>query len=147
VVPQLRESKTDIKLLADHFMEKFSSLHGKEIEQISPQAAELLTSYNWPGNVRELENCVERALILSTDGVIHSYHLPPPLQKEQGASDDKRLTLKEVVERVERELITEELRRTRGNIFRAAANLGISKRIMGLRVEKYKLKGEKNEKE
>jgi Nif-specific regulatory protein len=79
-------------------------------------------------------------VILSTDGSIHSYHLPPSLQKEQSPESGARETLKEVMASVERQLIAEELARTRGNIARAAANLGISGRIMGLRVAKYGLR-------
>jgi Nif-specific regulatory protein len=140
VVPPLRERKTDIMLLADHFVEKFSAGHNKKIHNISPGAINLMTGYSWPGNVRELENCIERAVILSTDETIHSYHLPPSLQKKQDGHSEGRQTLKEVLERVEKELIEEELRWTRGNITRAAGNLGISGRVMALRVSRYGLK-------
>jgi Nif-specific regulatory protein len=145
VVPPLRERKTDIMLLADHFVEKFSAEHGKDIHRISPSAINLMTAYAWPGNVRELENCIERAVILSTDGSIHSYHLPPSMQQEQALPSSKRQTLKDAVESVERELIGAELRWTRGNVARAAKNLGISERIMGLRVTKYGLKRTESE--
>ncbi|HPO03406.1 MAG TPA: sigma 54-interacting transcriptional regulator, partial [Treponemataceae bacterium] len=67
VIPPLRERKTDILLLANHFIERFSKEHGKKIRSISAPATHLLMSYDWPGNVRELENCIERAVILSTD--------------------------------------------------------------------------------
>jgi Nif-specific regulatory protein len=140
IVPPLRERKTDIMLLADHFAEKFSALHNKKIHHISSSAVNLMTSYAWPGNVRELENCIERAVILSTGGSIHSYHLPPNLQQEQKGQPHKRQTLKDAVESVERELISAELRWTKGNVSRAAQNLGISERVMGLRVLKYGLK-------
>ncbi|AEF82520.1 sigma-54 interaction domain-containing protein [Leadbettera azotonutricia] len=142
VIPPLRERKTDIMLLANHFLERISAEHGKEIRSISPAAVSLMTAYSWPGNVRELENCIERAVILSTDGTIHSYHLPPNLQKKQEAQGGRKRPLKEVLESVEKELITEEYRWTRGSIARAAANLGISERIMGLRAAKYGLKKE-----
>jgi Nif-specific regulatory protein len=142
VVPPLRERKTDIMLLAEHFLEKFSVENKKKIYNISPRAVSLMTSYSWPGNVRELENCIERAVILSGDGTIHSYHLPPSLQENrQGrAGEEGRQTLKEVLESVEKELIAEELRRTRGNLARAASSLGVSERVMGLRAAKYGLK-------
>ncbi|MDR1949949.1 MAG: sigma 54-interacting transcriptional regulator [Spirochaetaceae bacterium] len=146
VIPPLRERKTDIMLLADHFVEKFSAEHNKEIHRISPATISLMTAYAWPGNVRELENCIERAVILSTDGSIQSYHLPPHMQQERSSLSAKRQTLKEVVEAVERELITAELRWTRGNVRRAAQNLGISERVMGLRAAKYGLKGMGSEK-
>jgi Nif-specific regulatory protein len=141
VVPPLRERKTDIMLLADHFVEKFSAEHDKQIKLITPGAIDLMNRYTWPGNVRELENCIERAVILSRDGTIHSYHLPPGMQKERAEVSGKgRQTLREVLESVEREMVEEELRRTGGNMARAAQNLGISERIMGLRVAKYGLK-------
>mgnify|MGYP006292573211 CR=1 FL=1 len=78
-IPPLRERNSDITLLADHFAEKYSKKNGKRIYRISTPAIELLSSYHWPGNVRELENCIERAVLLSTDGVIHGQHLPPTL--------------------------------------------------------------------
>ncbi|MDR1908820.1 MAG: sigma 54-interacting transcriptional regulator [Spirochaetaceae bacterium] len=137
-IPPLRERKSDIVPLINHFVEKFSSDHRKTIYSVSPSAVSLMTGYSWPGNVRELENCIERAVILSTDGVIHHYHLPPVLQKnrEGGAA---RKTLQEAVEDLERELIAGELRWTRGNISRAAENLGVSRRVLGLRMAKYGL--------
>jgi Nif-specific regulatory protein len=143
VVPPLRERKTDIMLLADHFVEKYSAEHSKKIHNITPSAIDLMNRYSWPGNVRELENCIERAVILSRDEAIHSYHLPPSMQKEMaggGEANEKRQTLAEVMESVEKEMVEEELRRTRGNMARAAQSLGISERIMGLRVAKYGLK-------
>jgi Nif-specific regulatory protein len=122
-------------------VEKFSAEYNKKIRNITPSAIDLLARYSWPGNVRELENCIERAVILSRDGAIHSYHLPPGMQKERSVDEnDQRQTLNEIMETVEKELIAEELRRTRGNMARAAENLGISERVMGLRVTKYRLK-------
>jgi Nif-specific regulatory protein len=142
VVPPLRERKTDIMLLAEHFLEKFSAENKKKIYNISPRAVNLMTSYSWPGNVRELENCIERAVILSADGTIHSHHLPPSLRENQHGREheERRQTLKEALESVEKELIAEELRRTRGNLARAASSLGVSERVMGLRAAKYGLK-------
>jgi len=136
--PPLRERKSDVMLLAYHFIEKFAAANHKVIGGVSERAVEMLTAYSWPGNVRELENCVERAVLLSTDGVIHSYHLPRALGGPPGG---RRRTLKETLEGLERDLIDRELRWTRGNAARAARNLGVSERVMGLRVEKYGLRG------
>src|SRR5208337_2920941 len=61
VVPPLRERKTDIMLLARHFVEKYGKEHGKGTTAISKEAIAMLMEYHWPGNVRELENCMERA--------------------------------------------------------------------------------------
>ncbi|MBN1615969.1 MAG: sigma 54-interacting transcriptional regulator [Spirochaetales bacterium] len=139
IVPPLRERKTDILLLANYFLEKFSKEHGKKILTISSPATHLLMKYEWPGNVRELENCMERAVILSTDETIHSYHLPPGMQTGgDGATRSGGLT--EVMDAVEREILIEELGRTGGNVARAAANLGITERMMGLRVRKHGLR-------
>ncbi len=76
-MPPLRERKTDILLLADHFVEKYNQKHKQNVRRISTPAIDMLMQYHWPGNVRELENCIERAVLLCSDRVIHSYHLPP----------------------------------------------------------------------
>ncbi len=137
VVPPLRERKSDIMLLADHFAEKYGAEYGKTMTRISTPAIDMLMSYHWPGNVRELENCIERAAILSTDGVIHSYHLPPSLQTAGVAEEVGSGTLKDMVSNIEKEIIVEELKRSQGNMSKAARALGITERIMGLRVEKF----------
>ena len=140
VVPPLRERKTDIMLLVDHFIEKYSKEHGKKIARISTTATDMLMAYHWPGNVRELENCIERAIILCTDGVIESYHLPANLQTTDGEERrEPRDTLKNLIMNMEREVIVGELKRTRGNMAQAARSLGITERMIGLRVEKYKI--------
>lgn len=136
-VPPLRARKTDIMLLADHFAEKYGSEMNKNISRISTPAIDMLMSYHWPGNVRELENCMERAVILSTDGVIHSYHLPPSLRKDTTPPAGPGGRLKEMICTIEKEIIMEELKRSSGNMSKAASALGITERIMGLRVEKY----------
>jgi len=138
VVPPLRDRKTDIPLLADYFIEKYAREIGKEIERISTPAIELLMSYPWPGNVRELENCIQRAIILSTDGVIQSYHLPPSLQRGGGLpNSERRGALKTMVASYEQDIIIEELKRCRGNMAKAARILGMTERIMGLRIARY----------
>ena len=136
-VPPLRKRRADILLLADHFCEKYGRANQKEIRRISTPAIDMLTAYHWPGNVRELENCIERAVLLSTDGVIHGHHLPPTLQLAETSGTGVRGTLREAVGNVEREMIVEALKETRGNRAAAARRLNITERIMGLRVSKY----------
>jgi Nif-specific regulatory protein len=136
-VPPLRERKGDIVLLADHFTEKYAEKNNKLIKRISTTAIDLLTSYSWPGNVRELENCVERAVILSTDMVIHSYNLPPSLQSPTSTSTEPITTLEAALSRMEKELIVEALKISDGNMAAAARRLGITERQMGLRVHHY----------
>ena len=137
LIPPLRERKSDIVLLADYFAEKYANRNGKLIKRISSPALDLLTSYHWPGNVRELENCIERAVILSTDAVIHSYHLPPSLQSAQSTNTEPTATLDGAISRLEKELIVEALKISSGNMAAAARRLGVTERQMGLRVHHY----------
>jgi Nif-specific regulatory protein len=136
-VPPLRERKSDLVLLTDHFAEKFGEKNGKLIKRISMPALDLLTSYSWPGNVRELENCMERAVILSTDTVIHSYNLPPSLQSAASTNTEPTTTLEAALSRLEKELIVEALKLADGNMAAASRRLGITERQMGLRVHHY----------
>lgn len=136
-VPPLRERKSDIVLLADHFVERHAARNAKPIKRISSPAIDLLASYHWPGNVRELENCIERAVILSTDMVIHAYHLPPSLQSAQSTNTEPTTTLEAALSRLEKELIVEALKISAGNMAAASRRLGISERQMGLRVKHY----------
>jgi Nif-specific regulatory protein len=136
-IPPLRERKSDLILLADHFTEKYAEKNGKLIKRISTPALDLLTSYSWPGNVRELENCIERAVILSTDMVIHSYNLPPSLQSAVSTNTGPTTTLEAALSRLEKELIVEALKIAGGNMAAAARRLGITERQIGLRVHHY----------
>ena len=137
VVPPLRERRTDIMLLADHFVQKYAREHGKKIDSISTSATDRLMNYHWPGNVRELENCIERAVILCADGNIRSHHLPPNLQTVDAAAHDLPVTFKGTMAGMEKEIIIDELKRSRGNMAKAARALGITERMIGLRVAKY----------
>ncbi|MDR2747736.1 MAG: sigma 54-interacting transcriptional regulator [Treponema sp.] len=136
-IPPLRERKSDIMLLADHFAGKYGEKNGKRIRRISAPAIDLLTSHTWPGNVRELENCIERAVILSTDQVIHAYNLPPTLQTAASSNTAPTATLEAALSRLEKEMILEALKMADGNMASAARGLGISERQMGLRVHHY----------
>ncbi len=136
-IPPLRERRTDILLLADHFAEKYSRLSHKDVRRISTPAIDMLMAYHWPGNVRELENCIERAVLLSDDGVVHGHHLPPSLQTAETTGTTPSGDLKATLQRVERELLLDALKSSRGNMAAAASALGITERIMGLRVRAY----------
>ena len=138
VVPPLRERKTDIILLANHFIEKYAREMGKKIESISGPATDMLIQYHWPGNVRELENCIERAIILCTDGIIRTHHLPPNLKAGDNYSLPKSQgTLQDMLSSLEKEMIANALKHCKGNMAKAARMLGLTERIMGLRVAKF----------
>ncbi len=139
-VPPLRERTSDIILLADHFIELYNKKNNKEVKRISSAAIDLLSMYHWPGNVRELENCIERGVLMSTDQVIHSFHLPPSLQSAESSNTRPAVKgLQETLEAYEKELIADALKSSNGNKAEAARMLNISERIIGLRVEKYNL--------
>ena len=136
-VPPLRERKTDILMLADFFVEKYSKANHKDVRRITTAAIDMLMSYHWPGNVRELENCIERAVILTNDDVIHAHHLPPTLQTADVTGISSDTTLQAALDNVERNLILDALKSSGGNKAKAARILGISERLMGLRVKKH----------
>ncbi|HKS43071.1 MAG TPA: sigma 54-interacting transcriptional regulator [Blastocatellia bacterium] len=136
-VPPLRERKPDVLLLADHFLEKYSHEHGKNIKRISTPAIDMLTAYHWPGNVRELENCIERAALVCDGNVIHGHHLPPTLQTASSSGTVTRLSLITAVEAYEKDLILDALKTARGNRARAAKLLDTTERILGYKVKKY----------
>ncbi|PLX43516.1 MAG: nif-specific transcriptional activator NifA [Deltaproteobacteria bacterium] len=136
-MPALRERRTDILLLADHFLEKYSKENSKEIKRITTPAIDMLMSYHWPGNVRELENCMERAVLLCDRSSIHSYHLPPTLQTAETTAMGEGLSLEESVSTFETDLIIDALKGTRGNIRAAAERLKTTPRILGYKVNKY----------
>jgi len=138
-LPPLREREADLLLLADHFLERYSREYGKEIRRISTPAIDALMQYHWPGNVRELENCMERAVLLCEDRVIHSYHLPPTLQTAEETGTLQAQSLKEAVERFERELLIDALKSCRGNMRKAAQALQTTERIFGYKVKKYEV--------
>ncbi len=136
-MPPLRERGGDVIILADHFAETIGARLGKSVLRISTPALDLLTSYHWPGNVRELENAIERAVVMSTDGVIHAWHLPPSLQSAASTGTGPNSTLDSTLARVERELIVEALKMNSGRAAGAARALGITERRMGLAIHKY----------
>jgi Nif-specific regulatory protein len=136
-LPPLLERKTDILLLADYFLEKYRKKYKKDIKRISTPAIDMLMRYHWPGNVRELENCMERAVLLCNNQVIHSYNLPPSLQTAESSETVPSGSLSSALATFEKDFIIDALKNTRGNIAKAARLLDTSERILGLRVKKY----------
>jgi Nif-specific regulatory protein len=136
-MPPLRERKTDIPLLADHFVEKHAAAHGKDVRRIATSAIDMLMSYHWPGNVRELENCVERAVLVCEGGAIHAHHLPPTLQTAEVSGTLARQSLKEALDAYEKDLVQDALKSARGNRARAARLLHTTERILGYAVRKH----------
>jgi Nif-specific regulatory protein len=136
-VPPLRERKSDILLLADHFVEKYARLHGRSIKRISTPAIDMLVSYHWPGNVRELENTIERAILVADGDVIHGHHLSPTLQTAEASGTVVSGSLGEAVAAFEGNLIQDALKTTRGNRARAARLLSTTERIINYKIRRY----------
>ena len=138
-MPPLRERKTDILLLADYFVETFNRKHQKDVRRISTPAIDMLMQYHWPGNVRELENCIERAVLLCIDRVIHSYHLPPTLQTGEQSGTIPSLSFEEAMENFEKELIIDALKNSGGNMAEAARLLKTTERVVSYSVKKLRI--------
>jgi two-component system response regulator PilR (NtrC family) len=144
-LPGLRERREDIPLLVKHFLDKFGAAAGVPPKLISPEALSALERYPWPGNVRELENVIERAVTLEPDAVIRPESLPDsvrgPHAPEVGRIElpSEGLDLDAVMERIERDLLGQALRRSDGIQSRAAQLLRTSFRSFRYRLQKYGL--------
>ena len=139
-LPALRERRSDIILLADHFLAKYNKLYRKNIRRISTTAINMMMSYHWPGNVRELENCIEHAVLKTMDDVVHGFSLPPSLQTAQATQTEflpeDGASLEALVASYEREVITDALKQHWGNCAAAARSLSTTPRIFNYRVKK-----------
>ena len=138
-MPPLRERRTDILLLADFFLEKFSKENNKVIKRISTSAIDLLIQYHWPGNVRELQNCIERAVLICDGNSIKGVHLPPTLQVSESAASGKPLSLTTAVENFEKDLIIDGLKKNNGNQTKTAQFLDTSLRIINYKIHQYNI--------
>ncbi len=138
-MPPLRERKTDILLLANFFLEKYTKENHKEIRRFSTPAIDMLIQYHWPGNVRELENCIERGVLLCEEGVIHSYHLPPTVQTAEESGTLSGRSLEDAVANLEREMIVDALKTSRGNMAKAAHIIETTERKFAYKAEKYRV--------
>src|SRR5438876_8003938 len=136
-VPPLRERKSDLLLLADHFLQKYAREHKKDIRRISTPAIDMLTAYHWPGNVRELENVIERAVLVCDTHVVHGHHLPPTLQTAQASGTVTTISLSEAIAAYEKDIVLDALKTTRGNRAKAARLLSTTERIINYKVRKY----------
>ncbi|MBN1470244.1 MAG: sigma 54-interacting transcriptional regulator [Syntrophaceae bacterium] len=136
-LPPLRERGSDVILLADHFLLKYSKGMGKNVKRISTAAIEVFLSHKWPGNVRELENCMERAILMTKTDTVDCLHLPPSMQfKEKESARKDRGKLSSIVEAQEKSLIIDALEETGGNQTKAAKILGTTKRILQYKISK-----------
>lgn len=144
-LPPLRNRQPDIIPLAEHFLQKYAAEFGYTCSGIDSQAQNCLSQYHWPGNVRELENMMERAIVLSAGKQIGIEHLPQEIIKhkrvvlEQPQEQDSHdsLDLNSQLEKLEKQLITQALIKTKDNKAAAAQALNISERSLWYKLKKY----------
>jgi transcriptional regulator with PAS, ATPase and Fis domain len=123
-LPDLSQRREDIPLLVDHMVSKFNQLLGRDIEGVSEEVMARLMEYEYPGNVRELENIIEQAFVLCRERVIELHHLPTELRPVNAGNYAGPSPMS--LESMEKLLISEALRRHKGNRTKAARQLGIN---------------------
>jgi two-component system response regulator HydG len=137
VIPPLRDRRDDVPLLASAFVDKFNAVNHKSVQGITRDAMGLLSDYAWPGNVRELENVIERAVILCTSGMIDRADLPDTCTGGGGTDAWIRIRMGTPLDQVERLVIEETLKWTRGDKKLAAGVLNTSLRTIYRRLTEY----------
>jgi DNA-binding NtrC family response regulator len=148
-VPALRERRNDICLLVDHFIRVFARQYNKPVQKVDPKAMQILIDYNWPGNVRELKNSVARAMILSKSTSINIEDLPSKILAESGLEEQKAGTLLiqglpesgVTLRQMETALIQKTLEKHQGNKSLAAQSLGISRKTLYEKIDRYGCRG------
>jgi len=139
-IPPLRERKSDIIPLANHFLKLYSARMGKDVKKISHEVRQILLKYDWPGNVRELENVIERAIVLAQYDTIFPDDLPTGLQSNQPdiikIAIEKRWSLKEL----EKEYLSNVIKNHSGNLSKAVETLGIARNTLWRKMKKFGIK-------
>ncbi len=139
-LPPLRERGEDILLLANYFLRKFNEEYKKKVRRFSASAVNFLRTYDWPGNVRELQNCVQRAIIMGDAAVIETADLGSCVEVPDGSETEQSvITLREARDKVERDLIAVALDHHKGNIVKAAEELGVSRPTLYDLLKKHNL--------
>ncbi|HSB08525.1 MAG TPA: sigma 54-interacting transcriptional regulator [Blastocatellia bacterium] len=135
-LPPLRERREDVPLLAMHFLEIYKKRSNKNITGISKKALEWLRRYDWPGNVRELENAMERAVIIAQGRMIAIDDLPHAVRGAE-ASKTIEVEVGSTIDEAEKRMIMQTLAYTRGDRTRAAQILGIGRKTLYRKMQKY----------
>jgi DNA-binding NtrC family response regulator len=170
VLPPLRDRKSDIPMLAAHFIQKYNKRLNKKIEGVADEALAILQTYAWPGNIRELENLMERVLLFADGPLITAKDLPEPVRQAnpppaspsssaaaasasggEPAAPGQETSLKDIVRQkaaeLEKDLITKALEETVGNVTRAAKLLQISRKSLQTKMKEFGLRDDDGEEE
>ena len=138
-IPPLRTHTEDVPLLVEYFIDGFNTEFRKRVLGATPAACALLQQYGWPGNVRELRNVIERAMLLSDGDRLEARDFPA-LSAVAGTGNEFELPAQGVdLEKLERSLVIQALRRSGGNQTRAGAMLGLNRDQIRYRIEKFDL--------
>jgi len=137
VVPPLRERGEDIRLLVDHFVQKFAEKNRRTVDSVTASCMDLLKKYSWPGNVRELENAIERGVILMRGEQLTEKSLPLSIQKIKADSSVVQNERPASLQEAEKTLIVQTLTETKGNKSEAARRLGITRKTLQNKLQKY----------
>jgi len=140
-LPPLRGKKEDIPLLVDHFISRFNRLHNKNICCITNEVTAILCAYDYPGNVRELENIIEHCFVLCEGEIIEAKHLPASI-RPSSKMDKTKVGEPATIKQMEIILITQALRRNKGNKTAAAKQLGIDKSTLFRKMKAFDIKPE-----
>jgi PAS domain S-box-containing protein len=132
-ISPLRDRLNDVPLLAQHFLERFSMLRGKQVTGISPRALDLLMQYDFPGNVRELENIVEHAFVFCPGAEIGVEHLPDPIRGQEGAGPPSPSSMDDL----EARFLVDALRRNDWHRARTARQLGMHRTTLLRKIRKH----------
>lgn len=138
-MPPLRDRTGDVPLLIDAFLKRYNDAFEKEIRGISPECVGILQNYDWPGNVREIKNVIQRAVLVCTDTVLGTAHLPPRLLPEATARPTVSFEVGTSLAEVEREMVVQSLAYTSNNRKQAADVLGISRRSLYNKLNKHRI--------
>jgi DNA-binding NtrC family response regulator len=134
-LPPLRDRRDDIPFLINFFIEKYDQKYHMKVKGISQKAMNLLTDYQWTGNVRELENTIESILVINSPEVIDIQHLPQEIRDLKERLEVIPIKIGTPLEEVEREMLIQTLRATKGNKRKAAQLLGINVRTIHRKME------------
>jgi len=144
-LPPLRERREDIPLLAQHFLQRYTTEMRKAVAGLGQEALNQLCTYHWPGNIRELENEIQRLVIQVDDGeIVGPEHLSPQIRRVENLVErvaPPKGTLKEMMEHVERWLLTQALKEHGNNKTQTAAALGITREGLHKKLSKYTIDG------
>jgi DNA-binding NtrC family response regulator len=148
-LPPLRDRIEDVPLLCGHFLREFSEKNEKKVDEITPDAVNILSSYSWPGNVRELRNTIEKMVVLARSGKLTARDIPPGIRDAARSSPVSATSRIEpgaamsgiTISGAEKALIIEALKRHGGNRTKAAKDLAISRRTLHRKLKEYEEQG------